>query len=130
MNNYSHHPLYHISLLKSKKELFATRKSLKVLRLPSVLIDRVPFQLHSDRTLLVLSKVLLRVFSIRVLFEPPVIGCSSGSSVIDSSFRLYIFKRGSHLTITSDKNEEILAWFRYKILYWKYMSAVVEIVAT
>ena len=30
----------------------------------------------------------------------------------------------SHLTIRSEKNQEILEWYRHEILYWKYISSV------
>ena len=60
-------------LSKSKKEFFVTQKSLWVLKLLKVIIDRVVFRFLSDRILL------------PVLFQSSVIGCSSGFSVIDSS---------------------------------------------
>ena len=94
--------------------------------------DRVLFRFLSDR-------VLLRVLSSKVLFNSSMIGSSSNSSVMDSFLGLsvlffrhaaiifiktcYYFlllkadvlfyiifsKRTSHLTISSEKNEEILA---------------------
>ena len=108
--------------------------------------DRFLFRFLSDR-------ILLGVFSDNVLFESSAIGCSSGFSVIDSSlgssvlffrhaarfyqnvlllfllktdvlFYIIFSKRSSHLTIISEKNEEILAWYRHRILYWKYMSSI------
>ena len=115
MKIYPHHPLCHIPSRKSQKECFAVQKSLRVLKLLRVLIDRACFRFFSYR-------VLLRVLSDRVLFESSVIGFSSGSSIIDSSlgksvfffrnvanfyqnmlllFFIYIFsKRSSHLTIS------------------------------
>ena len=34
---------------------------------------------------------------------------------------LIIFLKGtSHLTISSEKNKEMLAWYRHEILYWKH----------
>ena len=38
----------------------------------------------------------------------------------------YIFKKNFtlQLKISSEKNEEILAWHKHKILYWKYMSSI------
>ena len=42
----------------------------------------------------------------------------------DVLFYIIFSKRSSHLTIISEKNEEILAWYRHRILYWKYMSSI------
>ena len=107
------------------------------------LSNGILLRILSDRT-------VLRVLIERVFFEFPC--CYSGSTVIDSSLGSYsaifqaccyflskratnflikkrcpvliIFsKRTSHLTISSEKNKEILAWYRDEILYWKYMSS-------
>ena len=107
------------------------------------LSDRVIFRVLSDKT-------LLWVLSDRLVFQSPVIGSSSGFLVIDFSlessvvisrhaaifyqsvqllfllkgdvlFYIKLSKWTSHLTISSEKNEEILAWYRHEILYWKYM---------
>ena len=34
----------------------------------------------------------------------------------------YIFKK--NFTLSSEKNEEILAWYRHEMLYWKYVSSI------
>ena len=105
------------------------------------------------------DRVLLRVHSERFLFESSVIGSSSGSSAIDSSlgssvlffrhdasffqnvlllflllkhilFYIIFSKRTSHLTISSEKNAEILAWYRHEIsnLYWKYILSISQFI--
>ena len=77
MNVCSHHSLYHISLPKRKKYFFSDEK---VIERPEATEGplRVLFRFQSDRG-------FLRVLSDMVLFESPVIGFSSGSSVIHSS---------------------------------------------
>ena len=135
--------LYH-RMTKKKKRVFCDAKVIEGPKAPKGPL-RVFFRFHSDMVLLILSD--------RVLFEFSVIGFSSESSVIDSSlgssvlfFRhahifyrnvlllfllktdvlfYFIFsKRTSHLTISSEKNGEILAWYRHEILYWKCMPLV------
>ena len=73
-SNKNSFPSYHIPLLKSQKEFLAAQKSLRILKLLRVLINRALFQFFSDR-------VLFRVLSDRLLFESSVMGSSSGSSV-------------------------------------------------
>ena len=137
MKIYPHRPLYHTPLPKSKKTFFATQKSLRVLKLLLVLIDRVLFRVHSDRVLFHSDRVLLRIFIYRVLFEPLVIGSWSGSSKIlvlghqcsFSDMPLFLYqnvlllyllkanvlfyilfsKRSSPVIISSEKNEELIA---------------------
>ena len=145
MKIYPHHPLYHTPLPKSKKTFFATQKWLRVLKLLLVLIDRVLFRVHSDRVLFKFhsDRVLLRIFIYRVLFEPLVIGSWSGSSKIlllghqcsfsdmplflyqnmlllyllkaNVLFYIIFLKRGSPVIISSEKNEELIAWYKRKV---------------
>ena len=75
MKFYPHHQLYHIPLPEDRKLWFGAQKSLRVLKLLRVLIDRVLFRLFSDR-------FPFRVLSDRVVFKSSVIGFSSGFSVI------------------------------------------------
>ena len=73
-SNKNSSPSYHIPLPKSQKEFLAAQKSLRILKLLRILINRVLFKFFSDR-------VLFRVLSDRLLFESSVMGSSSGSSV-------------------------------------------------
>ena len=63
------------------------QKSLRVLKLLWIFIDRVVYRFHSDSVLFrfFIDRILFRVLSDRVLFESSVIESSSGSAVIDSS---------------------------------------------
>ena len=88
------------------------------------------------------DRVTLRLLINRYLLESSVKGSSSGSSVVDSSlgssvlfFRhstiffiktcYYFLKlRTDVLVYIWKKNEEILALYRQKISYWKYMLSI------
>ena len=63
------------------------QRSLRILKLLSILIDRAVYRCHSNNALLSFSidRILFRFFSDRVLFDFSVIESSSGSAVIDSS---------------------------------------------
>ena len=63
------------------------QKSLRVLKLLWIFIDRVVFRCHSDSVLFrfFIDMILFRVLSDRVLFESSVIESSSGSAVMNSS---------------------------------------------
>ena len=92
------------------------------------------------------DRVTLRVLINRSLLESSVKDSSSGSSVVDSSlgssllfFRhstiffiktcYYFFKlRTDVLVYIRIKNEETLALYRQKILYWKYMLSIFRFV--
>ena len=129
-----------IHITKMKKIVFCNVKDTEGPEGPL----RVLFRFLSDR-------VLLRVFRDRILFAFSVMGSSLGSSARDSSlgssvvffrhaaifyqnvlllllkaevlFDIIFSKRTSPLTISSEKNEEILAWYKHEILYWEYMSS-------
>ena len=150
MKNCPHHPLCHILLPKSQKEFFTAQKTLRIMKLLRVLSDRVILRVLSDRFLFCFLSdwvsfrflsdgILLMVLSDRVLFKSSVIGSSKGSSEIDSFpglavlfFRYastFFIKKHQKTLINFNKNdsrkhEQILAWWKHKMLYWKYISAV------
>ena len=99
-----------------------------------------------------LDRVFSSVVIDRIFFESSVIASSSVASVIDSSlgpsvlfFRhatifyqnvllllfiksrcsilYHIFKKNYSFKFL-EKNEEILAWYKHEILYWKYLSSI------
>ena len=124
-----------IPIIKKKKKFFCEAKVIEGPKTPEGPL-RVLFRFHSDRVLFrfLSNRVLWRVLNDRVLFQSSVIGSSSEPSVIDFSlgfffqyatffiktcyyfllktdvlFCIIFSKRTSHLTISSQKNEVILA---------------------
>ena len=86
----AHSIIYHYQ--KAKKSFFEAQKSLRVLKLQRIFIDRVVFRFHSDRALFrfLIDMILFRVLSDRVFIDYSVLGSSSGSVVIDSSLGLSV----------------------------------------
>ena len=71
MKIYAHNPLYHIPLLKSQKELFTARKSLRVLKFLRIFLDSVVLRFHSDRVLFrfLFDRIVFRVLSDRIFLR-------------------------------------------------------------
>ena len=80
------------TITKKPKKKFAAEKSLRVLKLLTVLSDSILFRFLINLVFFryLRDTVLLMVFSDRVLFESSVICSSKGSLVIDSSFGLSV----------------------------------------
>ena len=136
-----------------KARVFCNAKVIEGLEVPEGSLRVLFFRFYSDRVLFrFLDRVFSSVVIDRIFFESSVIASSSVASVIDSSlgpsvlfFRhatifyqnvllllfiksrcsilYHIFKKNYSFKFL-EKNEEILAWYKHEILYWKYLSSI------
>ena len=96
---YPHHPLYHIRLPKSQKELICCTEVIEGLKSwsswgPSLIALSLGFTVIRVVFSFVIDRILFRVPRDRVFFVSSVVGSSSlGSAVIDSSLHQRSFFR-------------------------------------
>ena len=97
----THSTIYHYQ--KTRKSFFGAQRSLRVLKLLRLYIDRVVFSFHSDRVLFrfLTDSIPFRVFSDRVFFESSVIGSSSGSAVASSLESSVLFFRHAAIFLSN-----------------------------